>query len=264
MDTGLRGRVVVVTGAASGIGRATSLAFAAEGTHLGLIDIDREGLAEVSDKIGGSVRLATATKDLATAAGVSEGLTAVLAPYDGKIDVLVNNVGAAQPRPFDELTDEELEATLQLNFFSCVRAIRHVLPAMRGAGRGAIVNVASDLGYQPAPHTLDYSISKTAVLSLTKALGRAEGPSIRVNAVAPGPIWTPLWTKPGGFGEALSEVHGMPPREAVEHQVASGLPLARLGRPEEVANVIVLLASDLTSYVTAAVWGVDGGSIRSL
>jgi NAD(P)-dependent dehydrogenase (short-subunit alcohol dehydrogenase family) len=265
METGLQGKVVVITGAASGIGRAASVAFAREHADLGLIDINSDGLAEVVDEIGGSVSVATATKNLATAAGVTEGLADVLSPYGGKVDVLVNNVGAAKPKAFDDLTDEQFEATLQLNLFSCVRAIRYVLPSMRSAGRGAIVSVASDLAYQPSPNPLDYSVSKTAILALTKALARSEGPAIRVNAVAPGPTWTPLWTQPGGFAETLSAVHGVPPREALERQaLAWGLPLARLGTPQEIANVIVFLGSDLASYVTGSIWAVDGGNIRAL
>jgi NAD(P)-dependent dehydrogenase (short-subunit alcohol dehydrogenase family) len=108
-------------------------------------------------------------------------------------------------------------------------------------------------------------VSKTALLGLTKALARSEAPKIRVNAVAPGPIWTPFWTKPGGFADTLSEVHEMPPKEAVEHEMSlRQMPLNRLGEPEEVANVIVFLASDLASFVTSSVYGVDGGTIRSL
>ena len=112
---------------------------------------------------------------------------------------------------------------------------------------------------------IDYSASKAAILALTKGLARAEGPKIRVNAVAPGPIWTPFWTKPGGFAETMGKFHKMEPQAAVEHEMKlRQLPMARLGHPEEVANVIVFLASDLASFVTSAVWGVDGGSIRGL
>jgi NAD(P)-dependent dehydrogenase (short-subunit alcohol dehydrogenase family) len=106
---------------------------------------------------------------------------------------------------------------------------------------------------------------KAALLSLTKSLARAEAPAIRINAVAPGPIWTPFWTNPGGFADSLAAVHGLPPREAVEHEMKlRQLPLARMGEPEEVANVIVFMASPLASFVTGSVWGIDGGSIRSL
>ena len=148
---------------------------------------------------------------------------------------------------------------------SYVRTCRKVLPILRQRTGGVIINNASDLARQPEPVPIDYSASKAAVLALTKGLARAEGPQVRVNAVAPGPIWTPFWTKPGGFAETMGKFHNMPPHEAVEHEMKlRQLPLARLGTPEEVANVIVFLASDLAAFVTSAVWGVDGGSIRSI
>ena len=167
-------------------------------------------------------------------------------------------------RGFDDVSDEDWDATLQLNFMSYVRATRKVLPIFREKG-GVIINNASDLARQPEPVPIDYSASKAAILALTKGLARAEGPKIRVNAVAPGPIWTPFWTKPGGFAETMGKFHKMEPQAAVEHEMKlRQLPMARLGHPEEVANVIVFLASDLASFVTSAVWGVDGGSIRAL
>lgn len=128
-----------------------------------------------------------------------------------------------------------------------------------------MINNGSDLARQPEPVPIDYSASKAAVLALTKGLARAEGPTVRVNAVAPGPIWTPFWTKPGGFAETMGKHYDMEPQAAVEHEMKlRQLPMARLGAPEEVANVIVFLSSDLASFVTSAVWGVDGGSIRAI
>lgn len=265
MDTGLRDRVVLITGAASGIGRATATAFARERASLALIDIDRAGLAALVEELGADARVVTSVSDLSTRAGVEAGIAESLRPYGGAVDVLVNNVGTGVWRVFDDLTDDDWDKTLQLNFFSYVRAIRTVLPIMRAAGRGVIVNNASDLARQPEANPLDYSVSKAAVLSLTKALSRSEGPRIRINAVAPGPIWTPLWTKPGGFAETLGKFHRMPPDQAVAHEMSiRQLPLGRIGTPEEVASVIVFLASDLASFVTGSTWGVDGGSIRSI
>jgi NAD(P)-dependent dehydrogenase (short-subunit alcohol dehydrogenase family) len=163
----------------------------------------------------------------------------------GGLDILVNNVGAGAVRDFDDLTEDDWRRTLDLNFLSYVNASRASLPALRDAEAPCIVNNASDLGRQPE--------------------ARAEGPKIRVNAVAPGPIWSPFWTKPGGFADTLAKVHGMEPEAAVEHKMKlRQLPLQRLGKPEEVASVITFLASDACSYVTGSVWGVDGGSIRSL
>ncbi|GAA2848349.1 hypothetical protein GCM10010472_01580 [Pseudonocardia halophobica] len=148
---------------------------------------------------------------------------------------------------------------------SYVRVTRACLPVLRRTEGAAIVNNASDLARQPEAMPIDYAASKAAVLAMTKGLARAEGPHIRVNAVAPGPIWTPFWTKPGGFADTLAEVHGREPMAAVEYEMSQrGLPLARLGTAEEVGKVVVFLASGAAAFVTGAVWGVDGGSIRSL
>jgi len=265
METGLKGKVVFITGAAEGIGRATAIAFAKEGATVGLLDLNEGQLQEVSSeisKIGGQAKIARA--DLSTSQGVTAGLDALLSETGGAVDVLVNNVGSGAIRTFEQLTDEEWDKTFQLNFMSYVRATRHLLPILRER-KGNIVNNGSDLARQPEPVPIDYSTSKAAVLALTKGLARAEGANVRVNAVAPGPIWTPFWTKPGGFAETMGKHYNMEPLAAVEHEMKlRQLPLARLGNPEEVASVIVFLASDLASFVTSAVWGVDGGSIRAI
>lgn len=265
METGLRGKVVFITGAAEGIGRATALAFANEGATVGLLDLNEDQLQDVATEIaktGGKAEIAKA--DLSTGDGVKSGLDTLLGATGGVLDILVNNVGSGAIRTFEQLTDEEWDKTFQLNFMSYVRATRHVLPILRER-KGNIINNGSDLARQPEPVPIDYSTSKAAVLALTKGLARAEGPNVRVNAVAPGPIWTPFWTKPGGFAETMGKHYNMEPQAAVEHEMKlRQLPLARLGNPDEVANVIVFLASDLASFVTSAVWGVDGGSIRSI
>ncbi|MBY5370111.1 SDR family oxidoreductase (plasmid) [Rhizobium sp. WSM1274] len=265
METGLKGKIVFITGAANGIGRATAVAFAREGATLGLVDIDEQALAEVKVEVAAAGGMAhTAKADLSTGDGVSAGLDELLKATGGAVDVLVNNVGSGAIRTFDQLTDEEWEKTFSLNFMSYVRATRKLLPILRER-KGVIVNNGSDLARQPEPVPIDYSTSKAAVLALTKGLARAEGKNVRVNAVAPGPIWTPFWTKPGGFAETMGAFHKMEPQAAVEYEMKlRQLPLERLGTPEEVANVVVFLASDLASFVTSAVWGVDGGSIRSI
>ncbi len=265
MDTGLQDKHVLITGAGSGIGRATALAFAREGARLKLIDRDAGGLEATAVAIGGiGATVATTVADLSTGQGVEAGLRAAFAGEEDRLDVLVNNVGIVDGHPFDELTDAHWERTFAVNFMSNIRVTRALLPRLRESG-GVIVNNTSDLARQPEAIPADYGALKAALLSVTKSLARAEAPRVRVNAVAPGPIWTPLWSAPGGFAEALSAHHKLPPREAVDYEMKlRQLPLARMGEPEEVANVIVFLASDLASFVTSSVWGVDGGSTRSL
>lgn len=266
MDAGLTGKTVLITGAASGIGYATSVAFAREGAHLALIDRDNTKLQEKASELRKhDVRVATAAADVSSAEGATSALASLLREIPDGPDVLVNNVGFAAPKAFMDITDDEWEMSFRINFLAAARMTRKLLPLMRKRPGAAIVNNASDLGRQPEAIPADYAAMKAALLSLTKSLARAEAPGIRVNAVAPGPIWTPFWTNPGGFADSLAAVHGMPPREAVEHEMKlRQLPLARMGEPEEVANVIVFMASPLASFVTGSVWGIDGGSIRSL
>jgi NAD(P)-dependent dehydrogenase (short-subunit alcohol dehydrogenase family) len=264
MRLDLDGRNVLITGAASGIGRATAALFAEEGANLALVDIDEDRLREVTRELRDNV-VATGIGDLSTLGGVEQGIGQALARLAGSVDVLVNNAGAGVSRTFDQISDEDWLATLDLNLLSCIRVTRLILPLMRSAGHGAIVNNASDLARQPEANPMDYAVAKAGMLAFTKALARAEGPAIRINAVAPGPVWTPFWTKEGGFADSLAVLHQMPPEEAVRHEIAlRHMPLGRLGTAEEVASVITFLASERASFVTGSVYGVDGGSIRSI
>ena len=134
--------------------------------------------------------------DLSTAAGCANGAAAGLEALGG-LDILVNNVGSGAVRSFDELSDADWQRTFDLNFMSYVRMIRACLPHLREADHGSIINNASDLGRQPEAVPMDYSASKAAVLALTKGLARAEGPGLRVNAVAPGPGLDPVLDEAG-------------------------------------------------------------------
>ncbi|MFF2842397.1 SDR family NAD(P)-dependent oxidoreductase [Paenarthrobacter sp. NPDC057981] len=265
MDLDLAHKKAIVTGAGTGIGRATSLLLTAEGVTVAALDIDEAALFELQELARDHAgQIVPSVVDFCDGAATRQTVEGAISQLEG-LDILINNVGSGAVRSFEDITDEDWTKTMEVNFMSYVRTIRAALPALRESDTPCIVNNASDLARQPEAQPVDYAASKAAVLALTKSIARAEGPRIRVNAVAPGPIWTPFWTKPGGFADTLASVHGMDPQAAVEHEMKlRQLPLERLGTPEEVARIIVILCSQVTSFVTGAVWGVDGGSIRGL
>ncbi len=267
MDLNLSGRTALITGAASGIGKATAATLAAEGARVILVDLDKDGLNVAIAELptAGTPAHLTISADLSTAEGVEAAMREALDAADGTIDVFVSNAGTCAWRSLDELTDADWQATFELNFMALVRAVRFLLPGMRERRRGSIVITSSDLARQPEVSPADYQVSKASLLSLTKALAIEAAPHVRVNTVAPGPVWTPLWSRPGGIADNLARIHQRPPAEAVDYELSlRHLPLGRIGRPEEVANVITFLASDAASFVTSSVYGVDGGSIRGL
>ena len=268
MDLNLTGRTALITGAASGIGRAAAAVMAAEGARIVAVDRDKDGLNEAAGGLppapGGAPHV-TVVADLSHAEGVEAAMLEALAATGQAIDIFVSNAGQCEWRSLDELTDEDWHATLDLNLMATVRAVRFLLPGMLARGWGSIVITASDLARQPERSPADYQVSKAGLVVLTKVLAMEGSPCVRVNAVAPGPIWTPLWSRPGGIADNLARVHQRPPEEAVGYELSQRhLPLGRIGQPHEVANVIAFLASDAASFVTSSVYGVDGGSVRGL
>jgi NAD(P)-dependent dehydrogenase (short-subunit alcohol dehydrogenase family) len=169
--------------------------------------------------------------------------------------VLVNNVGVARQARFEDVPDEEWDLYWQLNVMSYVRAIRAALPHL---GRGsAIVNVSSTAGKRPSTGMPHYSVTKAAVLSLSRLVAdlyAKEG--VRCNAVTPGPTATEAWLGDGGLADQQGG-----DREAILAKVGAGRPLGRLAEPEEIAAVIVFLCSDRSAYVTGAAWSADGGTV---
>jgi 3-oxoacyl-[acyl-carrier protein] reductase len=251
MDLGLRDRVCVVTGSTAGIGLETARLLVEETARVATCG--RRGAPEVGEQLH-------VTADLGDP-GEPERLVTEVEDTLGTVDVLVNNVGVAYQADFDELSDEQWERVWQLNVMSYVRAIRAVLPGMRRRGSGVIVNVSSTSGKRPSVSMPDYSVTKAAILSLSRLVADMyAGDGIRCNAVAPGPTATEAWLGPGGLADQQAARTGRT-REEVLKALARGRPLGRLARPDEIAAVVVFLCSERSSYVTGAAWSADGGTV---
>jgi NAD(P)-dependent dehydrogenase (short-subunit alcohol dehydrogenase family) len=257
MELGLRGRVCLVTGSTGGIGLETARLLASEGARVVVCGRD-------------STRVERARREARAALGVVADLGEPAAPEElvaqarealGPVECLVNNVGDAYQAGFEELSDRQWDEMWQLNVMSYVRAIRAVLPDMRTARRGVIVNLSSTAGKRPSTGMPNYSVTKAAVLSLSRLVAdlyAAEG--IRCNAVAPGPTATDAWLGEGGLADQQAARSGRTRQEALE-AVGKGRPLGRLAEPEEIAAVVAFLCSDRASYVTGAAWSADGGTV---
>jgi NAD(P)-dependent dehydrogenase (short-subunit alcohol dehydrogenase family) len=184
----------------------------------------------------------------------------------GAIDILINNVGGAHPRVggFLSITDEDWESTMNLNLMAAVRMTRAVLPSMIAAGGGAIVTTSSVNAFLPDPGVLDYSASKAAVANFSKSLSKEVAQhNIRVNTVSPGPVSTALWLGKGGVAETVAGATGGDPA-AVAQQAAADAATGRFTTPEEVADLMVFLASARAGNVTGADFTIDGGLIKTL
>jgi 3-oxoacyl-[acyl-carrier protein] reductase len=252
VELGLKDRVCVVTGSTEGIGRETAALLAEEGAR-----VVTSGQRESAPGVGEALHV---PGDLAHPEAPAE-LIGEAGRQVGPVEILINNVGFAEVRSFDELTDENWEQLWQLNVMSYVRSIQAVLPGMRERGFGRIVNVSSTAGKRPSTGMPDYSVTKAAVLSLSRLVAdlyAKEG--ILCNAVAPGPTASPAWVAEGGLADQTAKRSGKS-REDVLSDVGGSRPLGRLAEPEEIAAVIVFLCSDRANFVTGAAWSVDGGTV---
>ena len=252
MDLGLRDTVCIVTGSTSGIGLETARLLAAEGAP-----VVTTGRRDRAPGIGETLHVAA---DLAQP-GEAERIVLEAEQRLGRIDVLVNNVGVAYQRSFEEVTDEQWDEVWQVNVMGYVRAIRAVLPGMKERGGGVIVNVSSTAGKRPSASMPDYSVTKAAVLSLSRLVADVyANDGIRCNAVTPGPTATEAWLGEGGLADQQAARTGKS-RDEVFASVGAGRPLGRLAQPEEIASVIAFLCSSRASYVTGAAWSADGGTV---
>jgi 3-oxoacyl-[acyl-carrier protein] reductase len=244
MDLGLRDAVCVVTGSTRGIGLEVARLLKEEGARVVTSGRQADGIGDLH-----------VVADLSRP-GEPERLIAGTLERFERVDCLVNNVGFAEIRRFEELTEADWEQSWQINVMSAVRAVQASLPGMRERGAGAIVNVASTAAKRPSTGMPDYSVTKAAMLSLSRLVADLYAKDgIRCNAVTPGPTATDAWLGEGGPADQQGE------RDEILAKVGAGRPLGRLARPEEIAAVVVFLCSDRASYVTGAAWSADGGTV---
>jgi NAD(P)-dependent dehydrogenase (short-subunit alcohol dehydrogenase family) len=244
----LKDRVAIVTGGDSGIGRAVALAFAREGAHVAVSYLDEHEDAEETRRVveaAGRTALLVAG-DLAEEAQCARVVASAIDRF-GRLDVLVNNAAyqGRQLERFEDLDPARLERTFRTNILAMFHLVRHALPHLKAGA--TIINTTSIQAYHPNPQILDYAVTKGAIRTFTQGLAKElTRRGIRVNGVAPGPIWTPLI--PQSFGDEKVKKHG------------ESAPLERAGQPAEVAPVFVFLASEESSYVSGEIVGVTGGS----
>jgi NAD(P)-dependent dehydrogenase (short-subunit alcohol dehydrogenase family) len=248
MSSRLKGKMALVTGAGSGIGRACALALAQEGANVALVGRRKKLLEKVAAEIGGSAVALAA--DVSQKSEVDRIIEQTVSRFGG-LNILLNNAGALHIGTAEQITEEQWDETFNVNVRAVWLLSRAVLPAMRRTGGGSIINMASVLGINGARNRAAYAASKGAVVLLTKCMAIDHGQEqIRVNAICPSFIETDL---------TAAVISKAPDPTSVRAERTSVHPLGRLGQPEDVAGLAVYLASDESSWVTGSVFPVDGG-----
>jgi 3-oxoacyl-[acyl-carrier protein] reductase len=247
VDLGLSEKRCVVTGSTGGIGAEIVRQLRAEGARVVSSGRSANGPGDHHVVVDLSQR------------GQPERLIREAAEHLGGLDVLINNVGTSEIRKLADLTDDDWQASFELNLMSAVRATRAALPLLKDGA--AIVNVSSTAAKRPSTGMPEYSVLKAALLSFSRLVADLHaGDGIRCNAVTPGPTATDAWLGDGGLADQQARASGKT-RDEVLAAVGSGRPLGRLAEAEEIASVIAFLCSDRASYVTGAAWSADGGTV---
>ena len=258
MDLGIKGRRALVTGATGGIGRETISRLVEAGAHVVATDLDEDALSDAFP----SQDITTVAADLSSAKGVDAFAQSIVQPFD--IWVHAAGVTGAKGDPL-HMSDEDWADALNIDFLSAVRLARHVCPPMIDRGWGRVVFVASENVAQPYPEETVYNAAKSALLSFSKSIAMAHsGKGLLVNCISPAFIETPMTD---GMMQKDADEKGISKKEAIAEFLSEERPylvLERRGRPEEVAPVIALLCSELSSFVTGSNWRIDGGSVGSI
>ncbi|HET9451072.1 MAG TPA: SDR family oxidoreductase [Aggregicoccus sp.] len=254
MDLQLRDKVVLVTGGSDGLGAAAVLRLAQEGARVAFCGRSAEKLERTRAAVAAAGGEALAVRADVTQAAECERFVAEALRAYGRIDALVNNAGTAAGRAFESIDDAAWAADLELKLMAAVRLGRGVLPHLRAAGGGSILNVLAISAKAPGARSAPSSVSRAAGLALTKALSKELGPDgVRVNAVLIGLVESGQWRR-------RAEASGQPP-EAVYAQLARdhAIPLGRVGRSEEFADLVAFLVSPRAAYLSGTAINLDGG-----
>jgi 3-oxoacyl-[acyl-carrier protein] reductase len=245
----LDGRIAIVTGAARGIGQAIAVKLASEGADVALCDVEKDWLSETGDLIAAKGRRTESfAVDVSDSAAVQTAVDQIIEKF-GKIDILINNAGITRDNLLIRMSEEDWDLVLQVNLKGAFLFSKTVARPMMKQRSGAIVNVASIIGLIGNAGQCNYAASKGGLIALTKSVAKElAARNIRANAVAPGFIKTKMT-------ERLSE--------EIQNKMLEAIPLGRFGLPEDVANVVMFLASDAASYVTGQVLTVCGGMVTA-
>jgi NAD(P)-dependent dehydrogenase (short-subunit alcohol dehydrogenase family) len=247
--TDLSGKVALVTGAGSGIGRAAAVRFAAAGARVGITDVDAAALDETAALVADDDAVLSVTGDIVDPATADELVTKAAERF-GRVDALFNNVGILIMKSLLDTTIDDFDQLMHVNCLSQLIAIQRVVPEMRRSGGGSIINVSSVGGLVALPNVSAYCPSKSAVIGLTRAAAAEFAPEIRCNAICPGGVSTPMSDK---------HLASFDDKEAAMKLLTGRQLIKRYARPEEIANVAVFLASDEASFMTGAVVPVEAG-----
>ena len=267
MDLGLRDRVAVVTGASRGIGLSTARMLCSEGARVLLVARTERDVVEAADEcMQAGAEVGGAAESLAcdvTEPDAAERIAAAAEDRFAPADILVNNAGHARWRDLDDVPDRDWQAAWEVNVMAPLRLMRALVPGMEERGWGRVVNVASTSGKRPSALMPEYSVAKSAELSLSRLYAdRCAATGVLVNAVCPGPTKSEMWMDPGGLLDQSKEIGGHDTREQALDAAGDKRPIGRLAEVEEVASVIAFLCSEQASYVAGAAWSVDGGTVQ--
>lgn len=261
MDLGLKDKLVLVTGSGSGIGKATAKTYLQEGARLIVHGLTEAEVAACVDDLSPLGYVKGIAADLTNQAGATA--LADFAIAQGEVDILINNVGIFSVKPFEDLTDEDWMHYFNINVLSAVRMSRIFLPAMLKRGTGAIINMASEAAVKPLPQMVHYSVTKTAMLGLTRGMAElTKGTKVRINSILPGPTWT---EGVEAYFDELADQKGEPLDTIVDNYFKSDEPtslIQRFVQPDEVARMIVTISASTAS--NGAAHRIEGGIVRNI